>query len=84
MKEYELFARQCSCCDKGMNEGYVINGGEEYYCADECLHTKYNSFDIELMGMGEEDSDSYWTEWEEEEDMDYILANGELMFIGEA
>jgi hypothetical protein len=82
MKEIK-FARQCSCCKKGMNDGYVINGGEEYYCTNECLHTKYNSFDIEFMDMGEDNSDNYWTEWICNEDMEWIKLDGELVYIGE-
>lgn len=75
------FARQCSCCEDGMNKGYVINGGEEYYCTDECLHTKHTADEIEEMS--EEDSESYWTEWDSDSDMEYILVRNILIHVGE-
>ena len=58
-------ARTCTACGAGMNEGYVINGGCEHYCSDECLPMTDAEFE-ELYADG--DGDSYWTEWEEEED----------------
>jgi len=59
-------AHKCTACGAGMNEGYVINGGEEYYCSDECLHKHITPAEFdELYDDG--DGDSYWTEWEEEE-----------------
>ncbi len=56
--------RICTVCKKKMRSGYVINGGEEYYCSDECLHRRYSpdQWD-ELYDNG--NSDSYWTEWKE-------------------
>jgi hypothetical protein len=81
-KEYK-FARQCSCCEEGMNEGYVIDGGGEYYCNEECLHTKHTADEIEEMELGADDSESYWTKWESDSDMEYILVNNILIFVGE-
>ncbi len=49
-----------------MYSGYVINGGEEYYCSDECLHTKYT--EEEWNDMYSDDGDSYWTEWGHDDD----------------
>ena len=46
-----------------MNQGYVINDGEEYYCDDECLWAWYSEEEYdELCQQGL----AYWTEWEEE------------------
>lgn len=59
--------RKCSKCNKPMKEGYVIADGEEYYCSDECLYSKYSEEEyLELYDDG--NGDSYWTEWEEEEE----------------
>jgi len=59
------YARKCSECGKGMNEGYVIDGGSEYYCSDECLHKHMTEAEFdELYADGE--GDTYWTEWEDE------------------
>lgn len=61
MKGYE---RRCDQCKKCMNEGYVVDGGEEYYCSDFCLHQNYTPEEwLEMYDEGT--SDSYWTAWEE-------------------
>ena len=57
--------RICSECKKKMIEGYCIYDGLEYYCSDECLHKHYT--EEEYLEMYDEDN-SYWTEWEDEED----------------
>jgi hypothetical protein len=62
----EKFARQCDACGSGMNEGYIINGGEEYFCSDECLHTEYTQEEYEEM-HGDDDTETYWTEWEDDD-----------------
>lgn len=55
--------RTCSHCGAGMFDGYVINGGDAYYCSDECLHIYVTPEEYEeLYDDGE--GDSYWTEWE--------------------
>lgn len=80
-KEFK-FARQCSCCEDGMNVGYVIDGGGEYYCSDECLNTKHTADEIKEMELGADDSESYWTEWNDS-DMEYILVRNILIHVGE-
>ena len=50
-----------------MQEGYCINGGEEYYCSEPCLNTKYTTEYFEEMYNGG-DGDCYWTEWYDEEE----------------
>ncbi len=63
------YARKCSECGRGMNEGYVIDGGCEHYCSDYCLHkhVTHEEF-LELYDDG--DGDSYYTEWEDQNDWD--------------
>jgi len=64
------FARKCDKCNKVFNEGYCIEGGEEYYCSKECLlkvMTEEEFDDLYDNGNG----DSYWTSWECEEDKRY-------------
>ncbi len=56
--------RLCSNCNKKMNKGFCVNSGEEYYCSDKCLHTKYSDEEWEKMYVDGE-SDSYYTEWED-------------------
>ena len=63
------YARKCSECGRGMNEGYVIGGGCEHYCSNYCLHkhVTHEEF-LELYDDG--DGDSYYTEWEDQNDWD--------------
>ena len=68
------YAQQCTECRKGMNEGYVIEGGMEYYCSDECLHKNVTPDEFSEFYIGNIDDDDeigdiqiYWTEWEAEE-----------------
>ena len=58
----DIEERICNECGKEMQEGYCINGGEEYYCSDECLHKHISPEEWEEMY--EDGGDSYWTEWE--------------------
>lgn len=53
--------RICTICGEIMQEGYLLNGGEKYYCSDNCLHTDYT--DKEWEDLYDEDGDSYWTQW---------------------
>ena len=55
--------RRCDHCGKPMREGYVLWGGLEYYCTDECLHKHYTA--EEWNEMYSDDGDSYWTEWDD-------------------
>lgn len=64
---YKKYAQECNACNKGMNEGYCIEGGMEYYCSDACLHTEITHEEyMELYADGE--GDSYWTTWYEDPD----------------
>lgn len=89
MENLELFARKCTCCGGGMNQGYVIGGGAEYYCTDECLMQHYTpeewkemtAEDQDEFGFSFSDSDNYWTEWDTEDDdeLEYAMYNGEVI-----
>jgi hypothetical protein len=52
-----------------MNEGYVINGGCEHYCSDACLFKHITPTEFEDL-HDDGDGDSYWTEWEDQNDWD--------------
>ena len=67
----ERFARKCDECGKVFNQGFVIGGGIEYYCSDKCLLKHYTREEwLDMYNEGE--GNSYWTEWECEEDMEYF------------
>jgi hypothetical protein len=61
------FARKCDACGKGMNEGYVVDDGCEYFCTDVCLHTKYTAEEwAEMFAV----DIGYWTEWDAESEIE--------------
>ena len=57
------FARKCTKCNKGMNDGYLVND-DEYYCSNECLHSKYSEDEYEDMFI---ENNAYYTEWSEDD-----------------
>ena len=83
----DKYARLCSNCGKPMNEGYVVDGGTDYYCSDNCLHAEILPEEWErltneedtLLGSGSDNN--YWTEWEDEEDYQYQIINGAIQEI---
>lgn len=79
--ENTKFARKCDECGCGMNDGFVVDGGCEYYCSEECLHEHYTEAEWEDM-YNEGDGDSYWTDWmDDQSDWEYIVKNGKLVEI---
>ncbi len=79
----DKYARKCDKCGQGMNEGFCIYEGEEYYCDDKCLYSVYSKSVWEGMYDAEDigNSPSYWTEWEDESEYQYQIINGELQEI---
>ena len=75
------YARMCDKCGKGMNDGYCVNGGDEYYCSPECLHQEYDKQEWQEMYANGFSDQNYWTDWEDEEDYQYILFNNQLLEI---
>lgn len=72
------WARKCDECGKGMNSGYVVNGGEYYYCQDECLHKHISEKEF---AERYEDSETYYTEWDDEDDFMFEEINNEVKEI---
>lgn len=58
------FMRRCTNCGRPMDSGYVIGGGDEYYCGDGCLNTRYSPEQYNRM-YRENDDDNYWTEFDD-------------------
>jgi hypothetical protein len=71
---YKKYARECDECGKGMNEGYCIEAGCEYYCSDACLHKHYTPEEWDEL-YAEGDGDSYWTTWDEDPDEHMVDEN---------
>ena len=71
------FKRICSECGKEIKAGFVIDGGTEYYCSEKCLHKHYTHEDyLEMYDDG--NSDTYWTEWEEDENQEDYTINSDI------
>jgi hypothetical protein len=80
----DKYARCCTCCGNGMNEGYFAN--YEYFCSDSCLRTEFSAIKWEELasdGVENEESNNsyYWTEWEDKEDCQYQIIDGKLQQI---
>lgn len=57
--------RECLCCHRLMNEGWLF-AGIETYCSDDCLmkaHPEENLLILKVEAL-RDDSDTYWTKWE--------------------
>ncbi len=72
------YARKCTCCSKGMNEGYFAD--YEYFCSDDCLYTEFPPT-IWAKVTKENEDNYYWTEWEDENDYQYVLFNNQTIEI---
>ena len=62
------YARKCTATKVGMNSGYVINDGEEYYSTEELALNRVKELGYESLEDAFEDGACYWTEWEDELD----------------
>lgn len=54
--------RRCDVCHAPMQAGFVIDGGDAYYCSQPCLTTLIPWQDWQATYT--DDGDSYYTEWE--------------------
>ena len=61
---YEIEIRICSHCNKIMICGYIISGGDAYYCSDDCLNEHMTKKEFE-EAYGNGDTDTYYTDWYE-------------------
>jgi hypothetical protein len=57
----------CNVCNTGMREGYVVDGGLEYYCSKVCLNTIMT--DEQWTAITENSEYNYYTTWEDPEDL---------------
>ena len=58
--------KKCPNPTKNIKEGYCIENGEEYYCCDDCLHSKYTDEEFQEM-YDDGNGDTYYTEWEKDD-----------------
>lgn len=82
-----LYARCCSVTGEGMNSGWVLNDGEEYFKYESDAATAvraiygYDMTNEQALEQAYDDEILYWTEWEDEDDYEYQLVDGELIEI---
>lgn len=65
--EYEIEnVRECNCCHRLMNEGWIYHGFETY-CSDRCLMSAHSDENLDELrkNANDDDSDTYWTMWED-------------------
>lgn len=60
-----------------MDAGFVVHGGEEYYCSDKCLHKHISSGEWNELYENRSD-ENYWTEWEDEENFEFYEDGSEV------
>jgi len=73
IEKKDFYCRTCSECGKGMNEGFLVGGGMEYYCTDECLHKHYTKEEWENEMYSDDSDENYWTEWDIDEEYEQYL-----------
>lgn len=57
--------RTCDDCKATMRQGYVIDAGVKYLC--ETCHPKHYTPEEWAVEYADGESESYWTEWEEDD-----------------
>lgn len=77
------YARQCTITGEGMNEGWIFDSSYFKYEKDALEHAIQLGYDNLEQACDEEDGAGYWTQWEEEDDAQYIVVNGTLVEIEE-
>lgn len=61
------FARTCSVCGEGMNEGFCDESTSGYYCSLPCRRSEFT--DEEWNDRYDDgDGDCYWTDWTDDPD----------------
>jgi hypothetical protein len=79
--EGEIHARKCSFTFEGMNEGWVFGGGEVYAKYEHDAIDYAKKIGYEGLQSAYDDDAVYWTEWEDEDDFQYIMKDGKLTEI---
>lgn len=75
------YARQCTKTLEGMNEGWVVGDGEEYYKYEADILARCKEAGYDSLDEAYDDEFMYWTEWEDEFDYQYAEVDGVLTEI---
>ena len=76
-----LYARIDSNTDKGMSEGWLVGDGEAYYIKERDAEDHAKEAGYASLEEAVEDDYIYWSEWEDEEDYQYLEFNGRMYEI---
>ena len=77
------WARKCSVTGKGMNEGYCFFDGQDYASDEESAKKLADEYEYKSLHDAWEDGAYYYTEWEDEDDFQYVEVDGKLIDIDE-
>lgn len=72
------YARRCSITGEGMNEGWVFGDGEEYAKYEQDAVNLLKEYWYESLEDAYKNNAVYWTSWEDEDDYQYQMINGQL------
>jgi len=81
LPEGEKFARKCDATGEPMNEGWCIGDGEYYAKYEKDVLIELSKRGYASLSSAYEDDVCYWTEWEDEDDYQYVVKDGKLVEI---
>ena len=81
LPEGEKFARKCDATGEPMNEGWCIGDGEYYAKYEKDVLAELSKRGYASLSSAYEDDVCYWTEWDNEDDFQYVVKDGELVEI---
>jgi hypothetical protein len=79
--EGQKFARKCDFTGEGMNEGWCFGDGQVYAKYKGDATKQAEDWGYQSLEDAFEDGAVYWSEWEDEEDIQYIVKNGKVVEI---
>lgn len=91
-QEGHKFSRKCDITGEGMDEGWVVQEDTHIKYYIDLVEYLYTNWNVSLEEAVKEEEDlemldkdtshmPYWTQWEVEEDAQYIFSGGELTDI---
>ena len=81
MKSSQFFARKCSVSGVGMNNGWYFENHDFYASTKEIALAKAIELGYKSLDEAYNENDCYYTEWEDEEDLDFVLIDNVLLEI---
>jgi len=79
--EGEKYARKCSKTGEAMNEGWCFGDGQDYAKYEDGAIELAKEYGYSSLADAYVHDGGYWTCWEDEDDYQYQMINGELIEI---